>query len=749
MLQQSLLCREIVRVTTNAREPRFRFFAPLIAFACLVSWLATSSAALAQNPDETKPVPSRQWALLIGVEKYDRAPQLRHTVNDVVELAKTLNERGGLGKNDILEITDDSPDPSPRPLKASLLAELPKWLNKLGPNDQILVYFSGHGFRDKGGKLYLAPKDVDPADPATTGIPVEWFREQIAACPASFKLLILDACHAGSEKGVEPDDAVTAKDLGDKFQGMQKVVTLASCSANEKSRIWEENKQSLFSYWLNQGLKGHADENDDGMVDIHELYGYVSRTVKHTAKMRFDREQTPTRIIGAGIDGIPSVVKLKPLSLKQVLGDIAEQLAFAAEEHRIPKVGILEFINDTRVGELLGADFGLLGRYCSGELEERLYTLGAQHNIRVVDRRRLLDALRRQPLKIGDLAKTDTLKDLSAKIEDGMPAIALGTLQSRNGRIIRLRCKLVKTDSDDLVGTAGGTAVLNEDEWAMIGRSVDVRLVNRPAPAPPVPGVPVAPAANRVFQQLDQLAQGPHPLLDASFPFRVWIKAGSVDATGQQFNGEERKLVFRGNDCYLPVRKEEVLQIWLENKSGQLVLMRLLVDGLNTLPEKVAFTPIENGPPTETAPSAPWMMRSQQVVLEDGKPKGIQICEWGAQVNLSEARAWVLDPNDPRLKGGPSRWVVNGFVTKTGEDGLLRRFKVVDADQSLAARRQFTDQLGLITAAFYAPAGNGRGPVGIWAGPEMKQNLKEHKAPPVGNLLGVVHIRYVDADTLK
>jgi len=94
--------------------------------------------------------------------------------------------------------------------------------------------------------------------------------------------------------------------------------------------------------------------------------------------------------------------------------------------------------------------------------------------------------------------------------------------------------------------------------------------------------------------------------------------------------------------------------------------------------------------------------------------------------------------------------MLEGFATETGANGKLREFTIVDADQSLAARRQFTDQIGLITAAFYAPAGNARGPgmVGIAPGRVVAANLKEKKAPPPGNLLAVINIRYVDADTL-
>ena len=65
------------------------------------------------------------------------------------------------------------------------------------------------------------------------------------------------------------------------------MVTIASSTADQKSQIWEDKQQSLFSYWLDQGLKGHADADNDGNVDIDELYKYVSRQVTHRPKLHF------------------------------------------------------------------------------------------------------------------------------------------------------------------------------------------------------------------------------------------------------------------------------------------------------------------------------------------------------------------------------------------------------------------------------------------------------------------------------
>jgi uncharacterized caspase-like protein len=678
----------------------------------IVAWLASSHPAA--SDDETgRGGFVRPWAVLIGAEKYHRANQLKYTVNDVRELSLTLQRRGGYSAERVLEMTDDALNPRFQPLRASLMAELPRLFERVEPGDSLVVYFSGHGFRDAAGKLYLAPLDCDPADPTASGVPVEWLREQIASCRAAFKLLVLDACHAGSEKG-DDDDAeasVAAKDLGDLFRNLEGVVTIASSTADEKSQLWDDKQHSLFSYWLNQGLKGHADENSDGAVDIDELYKFVYRNVTNTAKAQFPLPQTPVRIVRSGTPDVPVVVRLRPQTLREILSDIAEQLADKINERRLEKVGVLEFTNDTRLGELLGADFGLLGRYCSEELERRLMNAG-DGRFSVVDRRRLQSALKSQNFAIDDLGSGEQMKQLSTRV-GGMPAVALGTLRNRTGRVITLQCKLVSVDTDELVGAAAGSALLNESEWAMLGRSVQIEPEDRRPRL--VEAVEAVPVSTTVIERADERSRGPHPLQDPSFEYPIKIMIG----------GQERPFTFRrigeGEDeyteCLVPVRMGEVYEIWILNRTSQPVMMRLLVDGLNTLTEK-----------------------------ED--VKGVETIVWGKRVSLDDAKPWLLDPYAPgvtKIKGLPT-WAVRGFVTESGPRGKLRQFTVVDAIQSLAARQQFTDQIGLITAAFYTTAGGSRA-VGTAAGDERTEEIRK-RSEKIGNLLSVVHIRYVEEDAL-
>jgi hypothetical protein len=274
----------------------------------------------------------------------------------------------------------------------------------------------------------------------------------------------------------------------------------------------------------------------------------------------------------------------------------------------------------------------------------------------------------------------------------------------------------METEGDATLAAVGGLAQLSESEWGMLGRSVALTPEDR-QPEAPGPGIEPMPVEDQVVERADERSRGTHPLQESEFPFPIRCFIA----------GKERPFVFRQvgegdeqrSECFLPVRVGEVIEVRVENRTGKTALLRLLVDGLNTLPEQDAT-------------------------------KGVATYIWGQRVNLEDARYWVLDP--AAIEGQRKLWAIRGFVTETGVEGKLREFVVVEAEKSLAARQQFTEKLGIITAAFYAPApsriAGTRGPIGIGAGTERREDLRE-KAVPIGDLLAVVHIRYVEADSLK
>ncbi|MCE9607986.1 MAG: caspase family protein [Planctomycetia bacterium] len=665
--------------------------------------------ALAADAPAARP---KSWALLIGCGEYEKARRLDFIRRDVDTLRETLVARGGYDPKRITAIHDGAADDK-KPRRAVIEQAVTTFLAQPAADDRIVVYFSGHGFRAADGKMYLAPIDCDPESPEKSGVAVQWLRERLAACPAGFKLLILDACHAGSERGgKDPTKApANSEEIGNQFGDLANVVTIASSTANQPSQIWDEKQHSLFTYWLNEGLKGNADTSGDGEVNIDELFDYVHRAVKRTSEGRLGRLQTPVRIVRSAIDGVPTVVRLTPQSLKTVINDVAEQLADKLIENKVAKIGVLEFINDTDGGELLGKEFGLLGNSCAEMLQERLIDLGSGR-FSVVDRHRVQTALKQHRFGLADLGSDAALKGLSAST-GGMPVVVIGKLKgdqaegaARNPRVVHVQCKLTQTEGSADLGHSGGTALLNESEWAMIGKSSVIRPEDR-QPDRQRPGEDIKPIEDKVVREADERAKGPHPFLDPAFPFRLRIMVGGVERPGKAV----------GNDWIVELRKGETYTIQVEHSGKQPVAMRLLVDGLNTVSEKEST-------------------------------KGIETWIIGKRVGLDTARSWVLDPTLPDTfkVNNVALWQVQGFLSNDNEKNEMRRFTVVDASQSLAARYKFSDQIGMITAAFYTLTASSERAVGTTAGEKVAETVKHAKGVAPGNLIGVVHVKYVEAN---
>ena len=239
-----------------------------------------------QASTQRKPV---TWAVLIGVEGYTKVRPLKYCVADVELLEEILVDRGGVNRNQhILAMTDEAPEER-QPTRDNILREVADFLKQSRAGDTVLVYFSGHGFREPGGSTFLAPIECDPEHLGLTGVPLATLRQYVESSRASVKLLVLDACHAGNTKG---QAGLTGEELEADLSQAVGVYTLASCKAREESIYWEEKRQGLFTYWLSRGLEGAADASGDGVILADELYNFVYARVRNTAG-HLNHQQTP------------------------------------------------------------------------------------------------------------------------------------------------------------------------------------------------------------------------------------------------------------------------------------------------------------------------------------------------------------------------------------------------------------------------------------------------------------------------
>jgi len=411
-------------------------------------------------------------------------------------------------------------------------------------------------------------------------------------------------------------------------------------------------------------------------------------------------------------------------TLRQSLDQMAASLAATAGAHGLEKVAVFEF-SDPRGEEAAGGyDFRVLGRFCADELERCLL-------------RRNSSRYRSGEEKV----HFQVVARHAAMLRGGERAVAgavRGSLRRGDGHTVVLRCELVDTGRNHVVDTVSATAALNTSQWAMTGRSVQVIAYDPGSDSftPPPGTVDTASLADgpEGNHPLDSV----NPLNSASkVPFDVEILVRNP------FDGKMalRQPRFQGNEMFMPLEQGEVYAIRITNFTGRPALMRLTVDGLNTLPEK-----------PKSFNRGVYVVPANEQTTSESR----------VRVNLDAARPWVLDP----AHGDTS--MVRGFFSATGAHAKYNEFVVVDAAESRAAQQGYVQQIGLITAAFYEarghlvaspgraplgddPRGTGEGdsrsPVGTGEGAERDESLRQFRGVRPGNLLGVIHVRYGQPDT--
>ncbi len=209
------------------------------------------------------------WAVVIGVSSYSHMPPLRYTDDDAYRIFAFLKSpEGGALKDDHIRILIDEDATKERITQA-----MSETFTKAGPNDLIMLYFSGHGL--KGSFL---PIDFDGFN---NKLLHEEINELFKQSPAKYKLCIADACHSGSllsRKGVVEN--TLTKFYETLAQADAGTALVLSSKSEETSLESSGLRQGVFSHFLIRGLKGEADLDTNDVVSIQELFNYISRNVK-------------------------------------------------------------------------------------------------------------------------------------------------------------------------------------------------------------------------------------------------------------------------------------------------------------------------------------------------------------------------------------------------------------------------------------------------------------------------------------
>ena len=215
-------------------------------------------------------------ALVIGVSNYQKAPALSTPENDAMVMQNQLVRSG-------FEVTLLR-DPDRREILRKLDTALTR---KPGPEDQVLVYFSGHTMTlggDEGQMGFLLPVEASFENPMLDGISLSTIKNMMLESEARSVLIVLDACSAlpfvRTRRIVSASEMLLGRLLTEK--GRQ---VITSCAPREGVVVSPSTDRGLFVEAFVEGLAGEAlaDHNGDKVVTTQELFAYLQHEVAQRA----------------------------------------------------------------------------------------------------------------------------------------------------------------------------------------------------------------------------------------------------------------------------------------------------------------------------------------------------------------------------------------------------------------------------------------------------------------------------------
>lgn len=233
----------------------------------------------------------KNYAFLIGINSYSgKWEQLKNPINDVMKLDSVL--RFGYGFDEIITLLDS------QATRENILTKLDWFGDNLDENDNLLIYYAGHGSYNKKQKRgYLVPID---AKTQTGYISNGELRERIAGIYTRHTLLISDACFAGDI--LLPGDTFRGSERIDDPMNAQELTRYYEQLYNKKSRLaltsggvepvtdTGKGKHSIFAYYLIKSLEG-IDKKYFGVEDLFERFKVqLTNDSKQTPKLGVIRD---------------------------------------------------------------------------------------------------------------------------------------------------------------------------------------------------------------------------------------------------------------------------------------------------------------------------------------------------------------------------------------------------------------------------------------------------------------------------
>ena len=231
----------------------------------------------------------KNYFLGIGINQYISWPKLNNAVRDIYSFDSLLRNRFGYNDSTITLLLDSNAT------KSRIVNTIRSYIRRASPNDNIIIYFSGHGNEDPDikGNYYFIPQEGDKSDVNTYCSSYDIIKA-FENIKARHCVLVMDACYSGMITNVvdQEKSIITSSDTGDAPDKLPSKWIITSGTATKVSD-GIAGTNSPFAKILIGYLKDHSDPES---LKVSKLIDYLVNSIPKS------EEQVPLgkRIQGRG-----------------------------------------------------------------------------------------------------------------------------------------------------------------------------------------------------------------------------------------------------------------------------------------------------------------------------------------------------------------------------------------------------------------------------------------------------------------
>jgi uncharacterized caspase-like protein len=201
-------------------------------------------------------------ALVVGIQNYRYLPKLQSVHKDVVAVAGVLQKLYGFKTRRLFDAD-----------RRQILLALGKYRRTLGKNDNLLIYYAGHGWLDEDADVgYWLPVDAQ-SDSDVDWLSLNAVTSSIRAIPAKHVMIVSDSCYSGKlTRGIH-----IKRKTSDYWERMAKKRTRVVLSSGGLEPVLDSGGSGGHSVFAAAFLKALKDNSE--IMDGTTLFTHIRRPV--------------------------------------------------------------------------------------------------------------------------------------------------------------------------------------------------------------------------------------------------------------------------------------------------------------------------------------------------------------------------------------------------------------------------------------------------------------------------------------